>query len=293
MARRGIPQGSPSSSRLASAVIEHLLEGVIATGTCEVYIHGDDGAICTSTMSEAMAIKNALADRCKNHLFGPFRLKYCDVAFIPKGVGFMGYYIKTFPRYIPDGYGYGDADIKNDIKPRLIAVPCRDSFNAFFKRLESKLKIYSDEEFVNEAWNDGRKWLQAYKLWECEPHTHQDRTTRYEYPTNGINNFVTQIMQMIYAEDERRGHTKTLSWALDFNARCVLSRAGVQYKSPPPSNDVAKTRLIKQDTPPLRICYHPTLKQSFWLHSLQRTYMAVRNLILGFDKKLSHSLKLN
>ncbi len=289
MARRGIPQGSPSSSRLASAVIERLLEGVLATSTCEVYFHGDDGAICTSTESEAMAIKNALADRCKNHPFGPFRLKYCDVAFIPTGVAFLGYYIKSFPRYIPDE----NADLETNVQSRLIAVPNRDSFKVFLRELESKIKTYSDKEFVNKAWKAGRSWLQAYKLWKCQPYPSSEGSIRYDYPELGVYNLVTQIMQIIYDEAKRRGHTNTMSWLYDFNARSVLSRVGCRQKATAPSNEAHQTLLIEQAPQPLSLCYFPNDNVSARLRIVKRLYAAIRTLFIRIDKALSRSLKLN
>ncbi|MEP1230425.1 MAG: reverse transcriptase domain-containing protein [Litorimonas sp.] len=289
MARRGIPQGSPSSSRLASAVVERLLEGVIATSTCEVYIHGDDGAICTSSLSEAMAIKNALVTRCKNHPFGPFRLKYCKDAYIPTGVGLMGYHIKTFPYYIPDT----NVNLESKPNSRLIAAPSRESFKAFFKKLKTNLKTYSDEEFVNEAWEAGRKWLQAYKLWKCQPYIKLDGSIVDDYPTQGGYNFVTQIIQIIYDEDKRRGYTKTLSWVLDLNARCVLSRVGLPQTATIQLHETQQLLLIEHDAPPLRLCDHRTVKESFLRRTLQNLYFAARTLFSEIDKILIRSLKLN
>ena len=207
----------------------------------------------------------------------------------PKGVSLLGYWIKSFPYYVSTS----DAQMKDVVKPRLIAVPSHDSFRTFFAELNRKMESVSDKDFVNKAWGYGRNWLGAYKLWKCQPYSNPDGSIQYDYPARGVSNLTIQIMQAIYEEDKRRGSTKNLGWVLDFNARCVLSRAGLPQTAPTSFPETRQVVLIEQDASPLHLCYQPTNKKQIWLSSLQRLYLAFRTLFSKIDKTLSRSLKLN
>jgi len=78
--QRGLPQGSPCSVRIASALFGNLVEGI--TELDRMVWQGDDLAICASSYSEAAAIKATLIDRCKTHPAGPFRLKFLKINYV-------------------------------------------------------------------------------------------------------------------------------------------------------------------------------------------------------------------
>ena len=283
MARKGIPQGSPSSSRIASAVIEQILGGISSLNTCEIYCNGDDIAICTSSFTEAEVIKNAFISKSKDHPFGPFHLKHCDVYHIPKGVEFLGYWIKTFPFY----------DHNKDDPQNVIAVPSQHSFDAFFNKLGHKLNKSTNEAFVNEAWAYAKNWLKAYKLWKCIPQVNQDGTTYYDYPAQGVHNLIIQIEMAIFEEDKRRGYTKTLDWLYDFKKRCVFSRPHLEQVGLIKTVKPSQMPLLEQQKPMLRLCDYRVKKKSMWLIAFQYLYIKLHGTLLKIDKKFRCALKLN
>ena len=94
MARLGIPQGSPASPRIASALLRVIFEGIAPEENIVVY--RDDFVICASTLAEANEIKQALLSKLSSHKAGSFELKKEEVSSVSDKFDFLNYRFRFY-----------------------------------------------------------------------------------------------------------------------------------------------------------------------------------------------------
>jgi hypothetical protein len=92
MVRKGLPQGSRTSTKIAGLLHGPVLRQIAPAN--RIVCHGDDIAIAAHDESEANALKNALQVAFEAHPAGPFRLRTCTVQRVDKGgLDFLKYLV--------------------------------------------------------------------------------------------------------------------------------------------------------------------------------------------------------
>jgi RNA-directed DNA polymerase len=91
-ARKGLPQGSRTSTLIAALLLGPYLEQFAPVDHSVIY--GDDVLIGFGDEAEADALKKALPDRLKDHPFGPLHPKHCEVRLFEVGINFLSYKFK-------------------------------------------------------------------------------------------------------------------------------------------------------------------------------------------------------
>lgn len=146
--RRGIPQGSPVSNLVASALLGPVLDA--ATGAKPVVAHVDDIVVGASSEVDAAAIKHALTETLASHPVGPLYLKFADVCSTQHGVCSVGYCVRRRPEI------FGGA---------LYAHPSPRSFDRFEARLWQKTLTCAFDEIDEVGQKYAEAWRGSFTSW--------------------------------------------------------------------------------------------------------------------------------
>lgn len=168
-ARQGLPQGSRVSALVVALLLGPALRQIASAE--RIVIYGDDFAISTHSMSEAIALKKAAVGILESHPAGPFRLKRCEIKHVNDGFSFLSYHHRL------DVY---------DNKVRR-----RPAINSYL-RYERKVS----EIFANLTFRDARRkvaryrtrWMKSFRKWPWNP---QSKTllwlTTFEAMVKGLS----------------------------------------------------------------------------------------------------------
>ncbi len=106
-ARRGLPQGSPTSGIIGSAVLRPALEAL--TGGERILIYGDDLAVGAASRKDGEALLRTLVRRLAKHHAGPLIVKSRKVWDTKYFVDYLGYRIfvkqmhgQVWPEFVPN-----------------------------------------------------------------------------------------------------------------------------------------------------------------------------------------------
>ncbi len=207
--QQGLPQGSPCSVRIASALFGSLIEGLADPD--RMVWQGDDLAICASDYSEAAAIKDALIDRCKMHPAGPFCLKFIKINKVSHSFSFLGYGIK---------YSY-----QNQNGNFAMAYPPKKAFKNLFERLKEKISGVPTEDIKSEGFNTMHRWLAGYSSWKV-PYFFDGGTPEWIIPLLGLHNLIIQVEILIGQELEDRGSFLVDGYLSNKDMRVILDDYG-------------------------------------------------------------------
>lgn len=174
-ARLGLPQGSPASPRIASALNRSIFEGITSKKNIIVYM--DDFVIGASSESEAMEIKQTLQNILCSHKAGPFELKILDSTSVMKKFDFLNYRFKYYP-YMA--------------KPNYVAIsPNTTAWNNLKENVNKVMKVSSNQTYELQAWIAAKGWLDGHPSWK--------------YTNAGLMDLVVKVKDMIANEYHRRG----------------------------------------------------------------------------------------
>lgn len=150
MARLGIPQGSPASPRIASALLRVIFKGIAPEDNIVVY--RDDFVICTSSLSEANEIKHALSSKSCSHIAGPFGLKKLEAKAVKDKFDFLNYRFKfywwsTLPR-------------------KVYVSPNTTAFNNLKDKMRNAAHLKHNKLFEKDVWVAAKGWLDGHASWK-------------------------------------------------------------------------------------------------------------------------------
>ncbi len=174
-ARLGIPQGSPASPRIASALHRSIFEGIAPKENIVVYV--DDFVIGVSSESEAEEIKQTLQNRLCSHKAGPFELKLLDVKSVTKKFDFLNYRFKYY---------------KWMSEPKNLAIsPNTTAWNNLAEKVNKVMSVSSDQTYELQAWLTAKRWLEGHSSWK--------------YTEAGLMDVVIRVKELVAEEFYRRG----------------------------------------------------------------------------------------
>jgi hypothetical protein len=146
--RRGLPQGAPASSLIAS----NLIGRAISPFAHDVMMlhYADNILVARDTEEEAIATISTLSAHLKGHLVGDLTLHQIKIGHTDKGVPFLGYRITTDPK--KDCYSTW-------------AFPDIPSFERFFAKLGKGIIKYPHEQRTSLAITKANAWIASWTQW--------------------------------------------------------------------------------------------------------------------------------
>jgi len=174
MARLGIPQGSPASPRIASALLRVIFKGIAPEGNIVAY--RDDFVICTSSLSEANEIKNALLSRLGSHIAGPFELKIIDAKAVKDKFDFLNYRFRF--------YWWSTVPRKVFVSPNTTA------FNNLKDKMRKAAHLKHNKHFEKDVWSAAKGWLDGHASWK--------------YTSSGLLDVTNKARDFLIDEFDRR-----------------------------------------------------------------------------------------
>lgn len=148
-ARRGIPQGSPASSLVASALIGPLLDQL--PDATRVVVVADDMLFGACSEADVNAIKLALTEALKSHPAGPLSLKHVHIRTTQQGFNFLGYRFRRRPEVF-GGMFY--------------AHPSPQSFKRFKARLWERTTVCPFDDIFEVGWEYAEAWRRSFSRWD-------------------------------------------------------------------------------------------------------------------------------
>lgn len=150
MARLGIPQGSPASPRIASALLRVIFKGIAPEGNIVAY--RDDFVICTSSLSDVNEIKYTLLSKLSSHIAGPFELKILETKAVKDKFDFLNYRFKF--------YWWSTVPRKVFVSPNTTA------FNNLKDKMRKAAHFKHDNLFEKDVWIAAKGWLNGHPNWK-------------------------------------------------------------------------------------------------------------------------------
>lgn len=148
--RRGIPQGSPASSLIASFLLGPSLKALPCGN--RIVLYGDDIVIGACNENEAQAYVEAFKKIMKTHPAGPLELKTCEIVNIRDGFETLKYHYQS----------------KSEGVWRR---PSKKSFKRFERRLVGKLKDCDRSLGEQLAVDYTRRWIGSFGRWTKHPNS--------------------------------------------------------------------------------------------------------------------------